>query len=145
MDKMNVLTKAVVYICSAILVITMSGLLMSACSKANTPNTNINPDTPAQNEVQNVTQNAQQNSQQGSAQSTPQNPQGEVISAEKAKEAVLSHAGISADAAMRYKSERDMDDGRPVYDIEFDAGGYEYDYEVDAKTGEIVKFDKEPK
>lgn len=30
-----------------------------------------------------------------------------------------------------------------IYEIEFKAGGYEYNYEVDAATGSIVEFDKE--
>lgn len=141
MDKMNFSAKTVVCVCATILVVTMTGMVMSACNRASNLNTDINTDVPAQNQVQNVTQSTAQNTTQSAQQSTTR----EVISAEKAKEAALSHAGVSADAAMRYKSERDMDDGRLVYDIEFDAAGYEYDYEVDAKTGEIVKFDKEPK
>ena len=37
----------------------------------------------------------------------------------------------------------DWDDGRAVYDVEFLAGGKEYDYEIDAATGAVRSFDTE--
>lgn len=66
-----------------------------------------------------------------------------IISAEKAKEIAISHAGVPKDGVKRYRSERDRDDGIDVYEIEFWSGNVEYDYEIDAKTGKILKFDKD--
>ncbi|HCE34134.1 MAG TPA: peptidase, partial [Clostridiales bacterium] len=40
--------------------------------------------------------------------------------------------------------ELDFDDGIYVYEVEFVSGGYEYEYEIDAKTGRILNFEKEP-
>ena len=37
----------------------------------------------------------------------------------------------------------DTDHGSSRYEIEFTAGGYEYDYEVDCMSGEILKFEKD--
>ena len=37
--------------------------------------------------------------------------------------------------------ELDWENGRRVYDVEFYNGAKEYDYEIDATTGEIVSFD----
>ncbi|MBO4236108.1 MAG: PepSY domain-containing protein [Firmicutes bacterium] len=37
--------------------------------------------------------------------------------------------------------EYDADEAK--YDVSFKAGGYEYDYEVDAYTGAIIKAEKE--
>ncbi len=61
----------------------------------------------------------------------------------KAKEIALAHAGVSADSALRMECKLEREDGTMLYEISFDAGGYEYDYEVDAITGSILKYDKE--
>ena len=37
----------------------------------------------------------------------------------------------------------DTDDGKVVYEIEWKAGKTEYDYEVDAITGQILKAEKD--
>ncbi len=66
------------------------------------------------------------------------------ISAEKAKEIALNHAGVSAKEAMFIRADKDRDDGKSVYDVEFyTKDNKEFDYEIDAKTGEIVSFDQD--
>ncbi len=67
----------------------------------------------------------------------------ENITAEKAKEIALAHAGISADKALYVNSELGRDDGKTVYEIEFFSDGYEYSYEIDAENGNILEFDKD--
>ena len=67
-----------------------------------------------------------------------------VISKDEAKAAALSHAEVSEDNIQRYKSHLEYEDGVQVYEIEFTSAGYDYDYEIDAKTGDILTFDKEP-
>ena len=69
-------------------------------------------------------------------------PAGDIGEA-RAKEAVMSHAGVAEADIRDYKIERDTDDGIGVYEIEFKAGGYEYDYEVKAADGAILKNQKE--
>ena len=39
--------------------------------------------------------------------------------------------------------ERDNDDGRAVYEVEFYSGNTEYDYEISAETGEILSYDSD--
>ena len=47
-------------------------------------------------------------------------------------------------AASRYtEAKLDADDRVPHYDIEFVYGGYEYEFEINAKTGAIIEFDRE--
>ena len=65
------------------------------------------------------------------------------IGLEAAKEAALKHAGVSASDATFVEAEYDYDDGRMVYEVEFHVKGTEYDYEIDAQTGEVVKYKNE--
>ena len=67
----------------------------------------------------------------------------ETIGADKAKESALAHAGVLPEDAEFERTELDRDDGRTVYEVEFYSKGYEYDYEIDAYTAEIVKSEKE--
>lgn len=57
-----------------------------------------------------------------------------------AKDAALRHAGIG-EASGWVKCELDRDDG--VYEVEFRADGVEYDYEVNAYTGAILKAEQD--
>lgn len=65
------------------------------------------------------------------------------IGAEKAKSIALSNAGLTAASVTGLISELDSDDGAAVYEVEFIYGGYEYEYKIDAKSGAILKSDKE--
>lgn len=63
------------------------------------------------------------------------------IGAEKAKTIALNHAGVSASNAVFLHAKLDYDDGRRTYEVEFYSGSKEYDYEIDAATGEILSYD----
>lgn len=65
------------------------------------------------------------------------------ISASKAKEIALKHAGISAAAFIKAELDCDDDDDIPKYEIEFYSDATEYDYEINAKTGEILHYESE--
>ena len=68
--------------------------------------------------------------------------QATAVTEEQAREAALSHAGLTADQVTFVRSELDRDDGRLMYDVEFYTSDYkEYDYEIDAATGEILSYD----
>ena len=61
------------------------------------------------------------------------------IGLEKAKELALAQLGLTeADFTER---EYELDDG--VYELEFKAGGMEYEFEVDAYSGKVMKADLE--
>ena len=67
---------------------------------------------------------------------------GKTISAENAKETALKHAGVSKDQVTFVKSTPDYDDGKKVYEVEFYTKDFvEYDYEINAETGDIISFD----
>ena len=63
------------------------------------------------------------------------------ISIEDAKQIALAHAKIAQSGVTFIKAKLDTEDGRQVYDIEFYSGNTEYDYEIDAISGEIVSSD----
>ena len=61
-----------------------------------------------------------------------------------ARELVLSFAGLNAADITNYRSESYAQDDVPVYKIKLRAGGYQYGFDVNALTGEIVKYEKQP-
>jgi len=65
------------------------------------------------------------------------------IGKDAAVDAALRHAGISAGEVRRVECELDRDDGKTVYEIDFKSGGREYEYEVDAFTGAILRAESE--
>lgn len=85
----------------------------------------------------------QTNQSPGQASSEDQNSKASYISEEQAKNAALSHAGVSANAITAYESDLDREHGIMVYDIDFKCEGFEYDYEIDAATGSVLKNQKE--
>ena len=89
---------------------------------------------------QNQQPQEQQNSQQ---QSKPVPAEDGYIGKEAAKAAALAHAGLSEAQVSRMKCELDREDGRVVYEIEFKCDGMEYEYEIDASSGSVLKYDKE--
>ena len=66
---------------------------------------------------------------------------GDYIGETKAKEIALDHAGVSSSAATFVQVKLDWDDGRPEYEVEFYTNGKEYDYEIDAITGDVRSYD----
>lgn len=65
------------------------------------------------------------------------------ISKEDATAIALEHAGLSATDVTRLKTEFDLDDGTPEFEVDFHHGGYEYDYEIHAVSGKILNWDKD--
>ena len=61
----------------------------------------------------------------------------------KAKSIALNHAGVSESKAYDMDVELDDEDGTLVYEVEFKSGSMEYDYEIDAASGEILKHEAE--
>lgn len=74
---------------------------------------------------------------------TPGQPSGSFIGEEAAKSAALAHAGIAAGDAGHIQCELDEDDGVWVYEIEFRAGGVEYEYEIGALDAAVLKSQQE--
>ncbi len=70
----------------------------------------------------------------------PNAERGEYITLARAKEIALAHANVNAANAVFDDKDFDLDDGRAVYELEFKANGVEYEYDIDARTGNILKY-----
>ena len=66
---------------------------------------------------------------------------GDYIGKARAKEIALDHAGLTYDDVSFFRVELDRNGGRAEYEVEFYSGSTEYDYEIDAATGDIVSYD----
>ncbi len=66
-----------------------------------------------------------------------------LISEDEAKAIAFKRAGVNAADAANVKCELDADDMFAHYEIEFVSGGYEYDFDINAKTGKIIESDRE--
>lgn len=66
---------------------------------------------------------------------------GDEITEEQAKEIGLKHAGLSEAEVVFARVNLDRENGRKVYDVEFHKDSAEYDYEIDAKNGDILSYD----
>lgn len=66
------------------------------------------------------------------------------ITAERAKELALSHAGVKAADAAFDKVKIDWEKGTPIYEVKFHTGKAGYDYQINALNGKLVKWDSKP-
>lgn len=67
--------------------------------------------------------------------------QANYIGDQAAQEAVLAHAGVNAQNVSFVRTKLDFDNGRWEYEVEFYDQGTEYDYSIDAVTGEVLAYD----
>ncbi len=65
----------------------------------------------------------------------------QLIKTAEAKNIAYADAGVTAADVVYSEAILDRDQGVLVYDVEFFTADYEYDYEINAQTGAIVKKD----
>ena len=65
------------------------------------------------------------------------------IGKDAALDKALNHAGVLLGNIFDLSIELEYDNGKMVYEVDFKSGGYEYEYDIDALTGAVVKFEKE--
>ena len=65
------------------------------------------------------------------------------IGKEAAVNAALAHAGLKRADVRDLKCELDRENGVMVYEVEFESGLFDYEYDIDAVTGKILKSKKE--
>ena len=114
--------------------LTMSALALVcgvsvACSSNNT-NTNLN-----------TTANTNVTQENTTSQNNINNNTSNKITEEIAKEIALNHANLSKNDVTFIRSNIDYDDGFTAYDVEFYSNNQEYDYKIDANSGDIIEYD----
>lgn len=65
------------------------------------------------------------------------------ITAEQALEKALDHAKLKKSDVTDIDIDLDRDNGTLIYEVDFNHGGTEYDYDIDAKSGEIISADRD--
>ncbi len=65
----------------------------------------------------------------------------DTISQDEAVRIATAQAGV--DTTTQLKAKLEVEHGVVVWEIEFKSDGYEYEYEIDAKTGKILDYEKE--
>lgn len=109
---------------------------------------------PAGNEQTTEQPSAEQTTEQPATDQTTEQPitgqtgeqqpqQSASITEEQAKEIAANHAGVAVADLTFHSVSLEEDDGRRVYDVEFYSGSTEYDYEIDAATGDILSYDND--
>ena len=69
---------------------------------------------------------------------------GGTLTQDEALAKALEHANLRKDQIDFVKKvEMDFERGRKIYEIDFYKGGFEYEFDVDAETGTILKFKKD--
>ena len=66
-----------------------------------------------------------------------------LISESKAIQIALGHVGVKRADVRDFECELDYEKGVRVYEVSFDHGKYEYDYDIDAVSGKILRSTKE--
>ena len=64
------------------------------------------------------------------------------ITANDAKTAALRHAGLDESQVSDVDVDLDRDNGKLIYEVDFNSGNTEYDYDINAETGEVISADK---
>lgn len=64
------------------------------------------------------------------------------ITPQDAKQAALRHAKLDEGQIRDVDIDLDRDNGRLIYEVDFNSGNTEYDYDIDAETGAVISADK---
>ena len=99
--------------------------------------------TPPVRQSQNNSNNNSNNSNANGSNSNNNNIPTTNITVDEAKNIALTHANLTEDNVQFLRTKQEYDDGILVYEIDFNYNTYEYDYKINANTGEIVSYDKD--
>ena len=68
---------------------------------------------------------------------------GDAIGRDAAIDIALQDAGLTRDQVYELEADADLDERTPRYEVDFQSGGMEYSYKIDAATGEILARESE--
>lgn len=81
--------------------------------------------------------------EQDTIRSTGTASQSGYVGVDAATQTALTHAGLQQSQLSYLEADYDYEDGRMIYEVEFGAAGVEYEYDIDAATGAIIKSEQE--
>lgn len=67
------------------------------------------------------------------------------ITKEDAEKIALDYLGLTAEQVTRLRTEYEIDDRIPQFDVQFYEGDWEYEFEISAEDGRILSYDKDHK
>lgn len=125
----------------AFLLVLLLSISLFGCGNQNVDTVSKTKDTKTETQVQ---QNTSPNNTETFApkENVPTLPAG-AITSEDAVTIALDKAGVNRADIIGLWSELDYDDGVLVYEVDFSDGKYDYDCDVDAMSGKVLKFEKE--
>ena len=62
------------------------------------------------------------------------------ISKDEVKDIVIKHANISKKDAKKWRIDFEYEDGMFLYNVDVVYNNLEYEYEINAKTGEVILY-----
>ena len=87
--------------------------------------------------------NNNNNSNNSSTNGSTNNATTASITVDEAKNIALTNANLTEDAISLLRTEQEYENGVLVYEIDFTHGDFEYDYKINANTGEVVSYDRD--
>lgn len=73
----------------------------------------------------------------------PPRPAANTSQVKRRSHSLLERAGLARNQVTNLKAEFETEHGIALYEVEFDANGYEYEIKVNAADGSIMKFDRD--
>lgn len=127
-----------------LLALTLALMLCISLFGCNNKNATTSPDI---KDINNETQTQQVSPTETAETFAPKNdaptlPEG-AITSDEAIDVALKKAELSKSQVIGLWSELDYDDGVLIYEVDFSDGKFDYDCDVDALNGKVLKYDKE--
>ncbi|MEE1321199.1 MAG: fibronectin type III domain-containing protein [Acutalibacteraceae bacterium] len=78
-----------------------------------------------------------------SSSKSPSSSSQSVIGNSKASSIALNHAKLKKSQVRDFECKLDVENGIKVYEVDFEYGKYDYEYDINAKTGKIIRWEKD--
>ena len=125
--------KVLATILSLVLIFTLVG-----CAESNRQNQSDKPSNP-----ETTTPNSQTQTSNPTTDNNTSKNKEEKITADAAKKIALDHAKLKDTDIFDYDIDLDNENGVLVYEIDFEDKNFDYEYVINAKSGEIIYSEKE--
>ena len=124
-------------------VMTIGGLLVTGCTGQNNTSTQENTVITTQADMIDNTANVGEGTTNSTTNQGNNQQSGGKITAERAQEIALEHAGVKEKDVLSIQTKQDIDDGNALYEIEFYTANKKYEYDIKMDDGSVLKVDFE--